>query len=96
MLPENLTFEQLPKAVTILLNEVSQLKQMLATIKDQQPTTSDDQPEFITIKEACEILQVSAVTLWRYEKQGKINVYGIGGRRLLKRDEVLDSLTLKK
>jgi len=91
---DKLTFDQLPEAVSLLLNEVSELKTLLATISDQQTTPND--PEFITIKEACEILNVSTVTLWRYEKQGKVNVYGIGGRRLLKRDEVLDSLTLKK
>ena len=94
MQAEKLTFDQLPQAVTTLLNEVSELKKMLTKKADHLP--AEPQPEFITIKEACEILQVSAVTLWRYEKQGKIKVYGIGGRRLLKRDEVLDSLTLKK
>src|SRR5699024_12253864 len=55
------------------------LKKMLTKKADHLP--AEPQPEFITIKEACEILQVSAVTLWRYEKQGKIKVYGIGGRR---------------
>lgn len=94
MQAENLTFDQLPQAVTTLLNEVSELKKMLTEKAD--PLPAEPQPEFITIKEACEILQVSAVTLWRYEKQGKVKVYGIGGRRLLKRDEVLASLTLKK
>lgn len=95
MQTENLSFDQLPKAVAILLNEVSELKKMLAKQTDQQPTTTNE-PEFITIKEACEILNISAVTLWRYEKKGKVKVYGIGGRRLLKRDELINSLTLKK
>ena len=93
---ENLTFDQLPKAVTTLLNEVSQLKKVLATLSKQQNPTTNNETEFITPKEASELLKVSPVTLWRYEKQGKLNVYGIGGRRLLKRDEVLNSLTLKK
>lgn len=92
---ENLTFDQLPKAVNTLIQEVSELKKMLTTI-DERQLNQEDQPEFITIKEACEILKVSEVTLWRYQKEGKVKVYGIGSRRLLKRDEVLNSLTLKK
>lgn len=92
---QDLTFDQLPEAVTILLREVSQLKKMLAEKSPQQPTPQSD-PDLITIKEACDLLSVSRGTLWRYEQQGKIKVYGIGARRLLKRSEVLNSLTLKK
>lgn len=91
---ENLTFEQLPGAVLTLINEVSQLKQMLTTITDIEP--DNDQSDLISIKEACELLQVSRVTLWNYEKQGKVKVYGIGGRRLLKRSELINGLILKK
>jgi len=95
---QNLTFNNLPEAVTLLLNEVSELKKMLAnhTDQSQQTTTPENEPDLITIKEACEMLNISRGTLYRYEKQGKINIYGIGARRLLKRSEVLDSLILKK
>src|SRR5690554_1812624 len=94
---QNLTFNNLPEAVTLLLNEVSELKKMLANHTDQgQQTTPENEPDLITIKEACEMLNISRGTLYRYEKQGKINIYGIGARRLLKRSEVLNSLILKK
>lgn len=97
MQTQNLTFDQLPKAVTLLLNEVQELKQMLAKVSaEPQQDTTKTQPDLITINEACEILDVSRATLWRYEKQGKIKVYGIGGKRLLKRAEVIGSLILKK
>lgn len=95
MTTENLTLEKLPEAVTILLNEVSELKKMLANQTGQQPT-QEESPDLITPKEAAALLKVSAVTLWRYEKQGKIKCYGIGGRRLYKRSELINSLTLKK
>ena len=94
---QNLTFNNLTEAVTLLLNEVSELKKMLANHTDQsQQTTPENEPDLITIKEACEMLNISRGTLYRYEKQGKINIYGIGARRLLKRSEVLDSLIVKK
>lgn len=97
MLLQNLTFNNLPEAVTLLLNEVSELKKMLASHTDQtKQATPKDEPDLITIKEACEMLNISRGTLYRYEKQGKINIYGIGARRLLKRSEVFNSLILKK
>lgn len=91
---DKLTFDQLPNAVSTLLNEVRELRQLLTDQSTPEPTNPEN--DFITIAEACEILNVSKVTLWRYEKQDKIKVYGIGGRRLLKRSEVMDSLILKK
>ncbi|MGO3689345.1 MAG: helix-turn-helix domain-containing protein [Psychroflexus halocasei] len=93
---QNLTFNQLPEAVSTLLNEVNQLKQMLAKQNAEQPAPTEPENDLITIKEACELLQVSRVTLHRYEKQNKVKVYGIGARRLLKRSELLNSLILKK
>lgn len=96
MQSEILTFNQLPEAVSSLLQEVSELKKMLVEQNTSQPAPTEPENDLITIKEACELLQVSRVTLHRYEKQGKIKVYGIGARRLLKRSEVINSLTLKK
>lgn len=96
MQEEDLTFNQLPEAVSTLLHEVSQLKQMLVKQNTTQPAPTEPENDLITIKEACELLQVSRVTLHRYEKQGKVKVYGIGARRLLKRSELLNSLILKK
>lgn len=93
---EKINFDQLPEAVSTLLSEVSQLKQMLVKQNTTQPAPTETENDLITIKEACELLQVSRVTLHRYEKQRKIKVYGIGARRLLKRSELLNSLTLKK
>jgi len=95
MKPENLTFDQLPNAVTTLKNEIRELKNLLLEKQDQHPTTENN-PDLITPKEAAELLKVSPVTLWRYEKQNKVKCYGIGGRRLYKRDEIINSLTLKK
>lgn len=97
MLKQEFTFNNLPEAVRLLFNEVSELKAMLAsyTQKSQQ-TTPDNEPDLITIKEACEMLNISRGTLYRYQEQGKINIYGIGARRLLKRSELINSLIVKK
>lgn len=95
MTTETLTFNDLPAAVTTLKNEIRELKNLLLEKQDHTPTTENN-PEFITPKEAADLLKVSQVTLWRYEKQGKVKCYGIGGRRLYKHSELINSLTLKK
>ena len=46
--------------------------------------------------EVMELLKISEVTLYNYEKQGKIKGYGIGGRRLYKESDILNSLVEKK
>jgi len=39
----------------------------------------------------------SSSTLWKWEKEGKIQSYGIGGKRYYKRSELMEALTkLKK
>lgn len=56
----NLTFEQLPEAVTNLTKEVSALKELLIS-KEQQT----EQPEqFLTIQQAAEFLNLSVATIY--------------------------------
>lgn len=58
----NLTFEQLPEAVTNLTKEVSALRQLLSS-KEQQATTK--QPEqFLTIQQAAAFLNLSVATIY--------------------------------
>lgn len=47
---------------------------------------------FITRKEVCELLHISKVTLWRHTKEGTLTSYGIGGRVLYCKDEVITSV----
>lgn len=52
--------------------------------------------ELLTKKQVCELLQITLTTLWRWEKNGKIETYGIGKNRYYKKAEILDLLTLVK
>ena len=85
---QGLTLEQLQTFIKEAVNEA------IGNLETPQPT-EQPQDDFITINEACGRLSVSRATLWRYEKQGKVKVYGIGGRRLLKKSELLDAITSK-
>ena len=48
----------------------------------------------LTRKEACEFFQINPSTLFHWVNKGKINAYGISGRRYYKKAELMNSLTL--
>lgn len=68
---QELSFEQLPKAIATLSNEISQLKQLL--LRKQEPETPQ-QEKFITIEEASEFLHLSKATLYTKVSKGEIPV----------------------
>lgn len=73
---QNLTFNDLPTAVTRLTNEVSELKSLL--LKKAEASTTETE-QLLTIKEASDFLKLSVPTLYSkvsrnelpYMKQGK-------------------------
>lgn len=54
----------------------------------EQPTTGSNPSEYIPKNEVLELLGITSVTLWRWEKQEKITSYGIGGKRYFKRSDI--------
>lgn len=66
--------------------------ELIQSTHNTQPNPADD---LITPKEASEILQCSMVTIWRYEKKGRIQPFGIGGKKYFKRSEILQSIVKK-
>ena len=85
---ENLTFDQLPKAVTMLTNEVRELKRLLIE-KQEQPT---DQPEqLLTIDEVATLLHLTKSTV--YSKVSKNELPGVckqGKRLYFDRQTIID------
>jgi excisionase family DNA binding protein len=62
MTEQNLSFDQLPQAVTMLTKEVSELKRLLIKRQEQRPT---EQPEKLyTVQEAAEFLNLSVPTIY--------------------------------
>lgn len=64
-------------------------------IQSKKSTAPDPADDLITPKEACEILQCTSVTLWRWEKKGRIQPFGIGGKKFFKRSQLLQSIVKK-
>lgn len=69
------------------------IRNEFAGFMNQNPISTKE--NLLSRKEVLEMLKISEVTLWNYEKQGKIKGYGIGGRRLYKESEIFDSLQEK-
>ncbi len=69
---ENLTFDQLPKAVTMLTIEVSELKRLLIEKQEQPPT---EQPEqLLTVQEAAHFLNLTVPTIYSKVSKGELPV----------------------
>ncbi|MDD4672189.1 MAG: helix-turn-helix domain-containing protein [Bacteroidales bacterium] len=67
---EILTFDQLPQAVTMLTNEVSELKRLLIEKQDNTPT---EQPEkLLTIQEAAQFLNLTVPTIYSKTSRGEL------------------------
>lgn len=90
---DNITFEKLPEAVAYLINRVEVLTELIKTEPTETTTKKND---LLTIPEACKLMKISRGTLYRWEQRGSITFYGIGGRRYLKKDELLTALTARK
>ena len=82
-----LTFDQLPNAVTLLTKEIGELKQLLLTKSEQQPTEAPEQ--FLTIQEAAEFLSLTVPTMYSKVSKGELPVMKRGKRLYFSRTELM-------
>ncbi len=90
-----------PIAPEILIQRVAERTAKLLAerhkIYDPQPTPTADPLDDLVPKSEVRGKLASASSLWKWEKEGKIQSYGIGGKRFYKRSELMEALTkLKK
>lgn len=80
-----------------LINQIAErTANLIESRKSEQPEKFTDETDLLTPKETAKLLKISIPTLWRWEQKGKVKCYGIGGKRYYKRNEVVESLILKK
>lgn len=75
---------------TLINNKVNQSIELLK----KELKEDKHKNELLTQKETAKFLKVDASTIYHWVKKGKINSYGIGGRRYFKRSELIESLIL--
>ena len=87
---QNLTFDQLPKAVTMLTKEVSELKRLLIE-KQERPTT--EQPEqLLTVQEAAQFLNLTVPTIYSKVSKGELPVMKRSKRLYFSSTELMEYL----
>lgn len=91
---EALTFEQLPRAVTLLTKEVSEIKALLLKKSEQQPTQPQD--ELLTIQQASELLNLSVPTLYSKCSKREISFMKRSKRLYFSRTEIIEYLKAGK
>jgi len=69
---ENLTFDQLPQAVTMLTKEVCELKRLLIERQEQQITENPEQ--LLTVQEASQFLKLTLPTIYSKVSRGELPV----------------------
>jgi excisionase family DNA binding protein len=87
---EQITFENLPKAVTILANEISEIKRLLLSKDKEQLVNTSDQP--FTVHEAAEFLSLAVPTIYTMVSRGELPVMKRSKRLYFSRNELMDYL----
>jgi len=91
---ENLTFDKLPEAVTMLAKEVSELKALL--LKQSEQPSTEPQDELLTIQQASELLNLSVPTLYSKVSKREISSMKRSKRLYFSRTELIEYLKAGK
>ncbi len=81
-----LTFEQLPKAVGEIRAKIDSIEQMLREIVNRDAPQSEN--EYITVKQVAELLCLSVQTIYGFTSKMSIPYYKRGQRLYFSRQEI--------
>lgn len=84
----NLTFNDLPTAVTMLTKEVSELKRLLIEKQEQEPIEQTEQ--LLTVQETAQFLNLTVPTIYSKVSKGELPVMKRGKRLYFSRDELME------
>ena len=87
---ENISGDDFKNEMNLVSNEVKQISKVLKDFI--QVIKSKQNPEYITSKEAAEILKVTLPTLYDWRKKGIITAYRIANKVRFIREELEQSL----
>jgi len=87
---EILSFDQLPKAITILTKEVGELKCLL--LEKQEQKHREQAEQFLTIQEAAQYLNLTVPTIYSKVSKGELPVMKRGKRLYFSSTELMDYL----
>lgn len=78
-----------------LINQIAKkTAELIESRRSEKPERSTtEQMDLLSPKETAKLLKISITTLWRWEKAGKVRIFGIGGKRYYKYSELIQVLT---
>ena len=87
---DNLTFDKLPEAVTMLTKEVSELKRLFIEKQDKKPTKQEE--KFLTVQESAQFLNLTVPTIYSKVSKGELPVMKRGKRLYFSSLELMEYL----
>jgi len=79
----------------LIENRLIRIESLLLEIIGKPEEIVDDEDLLIS-KEVLDLLRIKYTTLWRWQKQGRINVYKVGKINYYKRKEIMENLLMSK
>jgi len=89
---EKLTFEDLPKAVSLILEKISRIEQLLESRRGEEPPLE----KMLTVKEAASFLKITVSTLYTKVCRGEVPAYKPGRRLFFDQQELAKWISTKK
>lgn len=86
----NLTFDQLPEAVAFLLGEVKELKNLITTTQNAEPSEPTD--ELLDVEQTATFLKLSVPTIYGKVHRRELPVMKQGNRLYFSKFELLEYL----
>ncbi len=94
---ENLKFENLPEAISYIINKLKEIENSIASIQQQQcPSVIDTEPYIYGIDGLAKFLQVSTVTAQSIKNSGKIPYSQIQRTIIFDKNKVLEAISYNK
>ena len=79
-LVQNISAEELVQEITTIVRK--ELEDLKTSFQPKEPE------EYLTRKEAADLLKINLTTLYNHTKKGKLKAYGLGNRVYYKRSEI--------
>ncbi len=79
------SFDQVPEAIGKLIEEVANLKKIVAK-KSEQSTPKEE--EYLTPAEMIQCLKISSVTLWHWDKKGITRPLRVGNLKRYRKSDL--------
>ena len=87
---QNLSFDELPRAVSLISERLDAVYQIVAQIKEPQPSIQPD--KLLSVEQAAQMLRLSKATVYSKVSRGELPTMKQGNRLYFSHQELLEHL----